>query len=151
MKTCSRCNLEKLIEDFTRRAASKDGYTAACTECLKGQKRIDYVLEPEKTMQRVRKNHKLRKDNDHVYRRAWNQWRYAKEINRVPKWVQFARDMLPKYRELMEKAPSDWTIDHIVPMQGKNVSGLHVPSNLQVLPQRDNSGKGNFFIPELLT
>jgi len=36
-----------------------------------------------------------------------------------------------------------WHVDHIIPLQGKNVSGLHVPLNLQVIPGSVNSQKGN--------
>jgi hypothetical protein len=36
-------------------------------------------------------------------------------------------------------------VDHVIPLQGENVSGLHVENNLQVLPWWDNLSKGNKF------
>lgn len=37
-------------------------------------------------------------------------------------------------------------VDHIVPLCGERVSGLHVPANLQILTKQANLIKGNVFV-----
>lgn len=39
-----------------------------------------------------------------------------------------------------------WHVDHVIPLTGDTVSGLHVPTNLQVIPWIDNVRKANKFI-----
>ena len=38
-----------------------------------------------------------------------------------------------------------WHVDHIIPLQGVFVSGLHVPDNLRVIPAVDNMRKNNHY------
>ena len=64
---------------------------------------------------------------------------------RTPSWVD--KDELKKiYIEsarLTKETGIQHEVDHIVPLQGEVVSGLHVPWNLQILTQFENRSKGN--------
>ena len=62
----------------------------------------------------------------------------ARKIKATPTWV----DLL-KIKEFYESCPTGYEIDHIVPLQGKTVCGLHVPWNLQYLLPSENRSKGN--------
>ncbi len=42
-----------------------------------------------------------------------------------------------------------WHVDHIVPLRSKLVSGLHVETNIQVIPARANIQKGNKYWPDM--
>ena len=67
----------------------------------------------------------------------------------TPMWGGDEFDMLVKAeaaqlaRKRKEFTGFDWHVDHIEPLQGKLVSGLHIWNNLQVIPASVNIAKGN--------
>jgi len=74
-------------------------------------------------------------------------YRAAKD-NRTPKWLSAEDERVidRKYRiaSIMSNlGTTSYHVDHIVPLRGKCVSGLHVPSNLQILTEHSNTSKGN--------
>ena len=74
--------------------------------------------------------------------------RTARKRNATPSWLteQHKNEIAEVYAqavELEKRTGVPYHVDHIVPLQGKNVCGLHVPWNLQVLTATQNRSKGN--------
>lgn len=68
--------------------------------------------------------------------------------NRTPAWLLEDDFWVIKEAYLLAEERTrlfgfPWHVDHIVPLRGKNVSGLHVPYNLQVIPAVENMQKTN--------
>lgn len=73
---------------------------------------------------------------------------YTRKRNRCPKWLtKEQHEQIERFywtaRWLTDNSGVRHSVDHIVPLFGKNVCGLHVPWNLQVLTASENSSKGN--------
>lgn len=63
-------------------------------------------------------------------------------LNRTPAWAE-----LDQIKIFYALCPEGHDVDHIVPLQGELVSGLHVLKNLQYLPSKENNSKSNKFTP----
>ena len=75
--------------------------------------------------------------------------RRAAELQRTPAWDPHAHLIMAKYQlaTMLTKASGIvHHVDHIIPLQGRKVSGLHVFSNLRVIPGSDNVKKSNKFL-----
>jgi hypothetical protein len=77
--------------------------------------------------------------------RFLNRKRYCKQKSRTPEWSN-----LLAIKEIYDNCPDGYDVDHIVPLQGELVSGLHVPNNLQYLTRSENSRKRNKFEPQFI-
>jgi hypothetical protein len=89
------------------------------------------------------------KNNPSLYA-AHTAKRRAAILCRTPKWLT-EHDLagIKKFYVLADELSKaygfKWHVDHIIPLQGKYVSGLHVANNLQVIPASVNIAKHNRF------
>lgn len=109
---------------------------------------------------------KWRKENPEKARASVRQWgiknktrrvgivkRYkASKINRCPSWLTEEDHVVMAgfysvARMYTRETGKAWHVDHILPLQGKKVSGLHVPSNLQIIKGIENLQKANRYDP----
>lgn len=73
---------------------------------------------------------------------------YCRKRNRTPPWLTTDDLAIIENFYLLAWAETERTgvkhvVDHIVPLHGKTISGLHVPGNLQVITEAENCRKSN--------
>jgi len=120
--------------------------------------RLDHVKDANQySKQHYQKNIKNIKGRHEKYRRdnlnkfaAYSAKRRAAKLQRTPPWLtkeDFKEiDAFYKKAALFSKyCGQKYVVDHRIPLQGKLVSGLHVPLNLQVITEKENFEKNNKF------
>lgn len=88
------------------------------------------------------------KENNKVQVLADNKVRRRKHRDATPKWL--SRKQKSEIRQIYQIAITmtqttgeQYVVDHIVPLRGETVCGLHVPWNLRVITQEENLKKSN--------
>lgn len=73
--------------------------------------------------------------------------RHASKLQATPPWADKEKiaEMYKRATEQQEKYGKPVHVDHIVPLRGKNVCGLHVHYNLQLMFGEDNVRKSNHY------
>lgn len=149
MKTCLICQISQPFDNFGASATGRLGLHPWCKPCVSEYGKARYANSASPRYQRKsaafiadyvppRKDVTAQKNEMPGFRTAERVWFSLKKKNRIPPWVAF-EDVLPIY-EAAARAKY-FTVDHIVPLKGKLVSGLHVPWNLQLLTPSENSRK----------
>ena len=163
MKECSKCGEVKTFTEFHKNSCNKDGYNYQCKVCRKEGCASYYATLPTniKSIRNEFKKQWAEKNKQHVLdyaiqyaqankarRCAAQKKREAAKKQRMPSWLteeDLVRILCYYQVAAMRNKETDitWHVDHIVPLQGKNVSGLHVPWNLAVIPASENLRKHN--------
>ena len=76
-----------------------------------------------------------------ITHKTYQAFRRSVKLRAIPKWSD-----LNKIKEIYKNCPKGYHVDHIIPLQGKNVCGLHIENNLQYLTAEQNIAKGNKLI-----
>lgn len=125
-KQCSKCKIVKDYEDFYENHSKATRLNDWCKSCFKVE----------------------RTKNPFTNRAAVAKYK-ANKLRATPKWL--TKKQLNDITEIYQKCPIGYHVDHIVPLQGTNICGLHVPWNLQYLPAKENMSKGNKLTSASLT
>lgn len=77
--------------------------------------------------------------------------RRALKRNAMPAWSDRTaiRAIYEEAKARIKATGQSWHVDHIIPLAGKSVCGLHVPANLRIIPGGDNLRKSNKYEVEV--
>lgn len=132
-KFCAKCNNYKSKTEFSIDNTRCDKLDNKCRNC----KSIENNKWYEANKEQYHKHYIDNNREDYNFRTAK---RRAAKLQAIPKWAN-----LYSIREIYRICPKGYHVDHIIPLQGKNVCGLHVENNLQLLKAEDNLRKSNKF------
>lgn len=165
-KACSKCKAIKPFSEFHKNKGKPHGLTFWCKDCVKVNSANNYKRRPAEDRLKVKRawqdmnrlhvnsyNNDWRKNNPdkHAARQAE---RRASKLKATPSWLSDEQKAHIKRLYSLSKTMSEITglsyhVDHIIPLSHKDVCGLHVPWNLQVLRGDLNLKKSNTLEGEL--
>ena len=104
------------------------------------KKQTDWALMLDALRYESDRRYRLRIDYFRKIRRGWPDWaadKYYDDLKRI-------------YKECDRRRAKgeDCEVDHIVPLRGTSVCGLHVPWNLQIIHRLENLAKSNKWWPD---
>lgn len=168
---CLKCGESKEYSQFYVCKSRKDGLRQYCKQCEQlvnsqykrdNKERLKDSYKEYRIVNRdkVSEYHKNYREKNKKERTAYNKEYHkiyrvknkqklnhikrkykAAKIKAVPVWL--TDEQLKQIENMYKNCPIGYHVDHIIPLQGKNVCGLHVPWNLQYLTAFENKTKGN--------
>lgn len=167
MKFCNGPCATKKSFDLFHKGNGAFGLKSRCIECCKltykpnsKEYRRSYYLKNTDRAREARRRHQRKNreqyriknsEYDRLHRperAAREAFRRAQKLKATPPWLNDEHKKLieiiykQRYELSLEKGII-YHVDHIIPLISKNVCGLHVPWNLQIISAVENLQKGN--------
>jgi hypothetical protein len=113
----------------------------------RARRESDAVFAKQRRAQKAIQSVGYRKRNRGKKNAEWAAW-YADRLQRTPPWADLKaiRKVYEDSHRVTKETGLEHHVDHIIPMRGKLVSGLHIAENLRVLPGPENLAKGSKFM-----
>lgn len=152
MKTCTKCRVVKPLIEFNKRGEKgSTQYRSACKRCSQPPKprtRTRMSTEEQKASAKRALAKYNASEKGKRNRAKLRAFRYERLKNATPTWLtEEQREHIIAYYETArlfnEMFGSTLTVDHVIPLKGEIMSGLHVPWNLQLMEKSANSSKRN--------
>ncbi len=143
MKTCTLdvCHRGRCKKEM--KARSRQHYLA------NKQKYIDRAKAQPTEQKRAARNRWKERNPSKVL--AHGRFRKRNIKDRTPPWITEAHydqmnELYHQAKELSRSTGIPHEVDHIIPLCGKNVSGLHIPLNMRVITRAENGSRPRNFI-----
>jgi len=148
-----------------------DGHLSSCKDCRTADRRKYYEKNKERIQKQCRAYYqanrdsvlevcaqyaRLHRERANAASRRWRKRNLDKQaaaeakrraalLQATPPWADLDKiqTIYTEARRLTLETGILHTVDHIIPLQGKQICGLHVEGNLQILTKSENSRKGN--------
>lgn len=154
MKSCTKCLNQKDYSLFHKDKSKKDGFRNICKECATKQITA-WQQTSEKYRDTYKEYYKKNKDKCLSWKnsnkdkvRATKAAYRSNRQQRQPTWLtKEQKEQILEFYTVAKEFESIFLrkqeVDHIVPLKGKTVSGLHVPWNLRIITAEENLTKRN--------
>lgn len=144
------CNSEK------KRQADRL-YREKNLEVIREKQRARHHADPKRATERARKCRQRNRERERSNQKAYYERHRDRVIqrtvernkkHRTPPWAnqEAIAIIYAEARRLTKETGEPHHVDHIIPLRGKTVSGLHVETNMQILTEQENKMKSNHFI-----
>jgi hypothetical protein len=167
MKVCGKCKESLDLSEFYRNRSCPDGLQKWCKKCCKqtDAKRVrPYNAEVQKRYKAKRSEYYRRRCNEDQFKNSLRESRRTHYLKNKEDYFARAAARMSRTKKAsvihddpnnvsaiyklaanMRAQGKDVQVDHIIPLNGVNVSGLHVSWNLRIVPSAENRAKGNKF------